>query len=178
MPFVRQRTTRTGSISTTLIEAYRDADGRPRQRILASLHGEPDTLCALAKLAAQRAALREEKQALEQDAVAANQVYEVVTQKALQGHQYSPSERQEIDFLLTKRKYLLKRIKQIEAALTVIQRDGVIIKKHCLATPEQIQDAVQAYKKRYSEAEALVLGAEFALKDAKASLRRLSVRPR
>jgi hypothetical protein len=34
----------------TLIEAYRDKSGRPRQRILANLYGEQDTLRALAKL--------------------------------------------------------------------------------------------------------------------------------
>jgi hypothetical protein len=176
MPFVRQRTTRIGSISTTLIEAYRDADGRPRQRILASLHGEPDTLCALAKLAAQRAALREEKQALEQDAIAANQVYEVVTQKALQGHQYSAFERQEIDSLMAKRKRLLKRLAQVEAALVTIEKNGAVIKKHCRATAEEIQAAIRAYQERYQEAEALVLNMDLALKEAKASLRQLSLR--
>ena len=62
MAFVRTRGTTTG-----LIEAYRDENGRPRQRLLANLHGEPDTLSALAKLAARRKALRTELDALGQD---------------------------------------------------------------------------------------------------------------
>src|SRR5262249_10915318 len=47
MAFVRKRITKAGSVSTTLVEAYRDDQGRPRQRVLANLHGESDTLCAL-----------------------------------------------------------------------------------------------------------------------------------
>ena len=54
MAFVRKRTTKAGSVSTTLVEAYRDKNDRPRQRILANLHGEPDTLGALAKLTLKR----------------------------------------------------------------------------------------------------------------------------
>jgi hypothetical protein len=50
MAYVRQRTTKTGAVSTALVESYRDAQGRPRQRLLANLHGEPDTLRALARL--------------------------------------------------------------------------------------------------------------------------------
>ena len=48
MAYVRKRTTKAGSVSTTLVESYRDETGRPRQRVLANLHGEPDTLRALA----------------------------------------------------------------------------------------------------------------------------------
>jgi hypothetical protein len=35
MAYVRKQ---AGSLSTTLVEAYRDKSGRPRQRILANLH--------------------------------------------------------------------------------------------------------------------------------------------
>ena len=89
MAYVRQRTTKAGAISTTLVAAYRDGNSRPRQRILANLHGEPSTLAALAKLAAQRDLLRKERETLAEEAVAANKFYEVVTQHTLLGHRYS-----------------------------------------------------------------------------------------
>jgi hypothetical protein len=53
MAYVRTRTTKAGTLSTALVEAYRDAQGRPRQRLLANLHGEPTPLQALAKLTVQ-----------------------------------------------------------------------------------------------------------------------------
>ena len=61
MAYVRKRTTKAGSPSTTLVEAYRDRRGRPRQRVLANLHGEPDTLRALAKLACMHEVLSEQR---------------------------------------------------------------------------------------------------------------------
>ncbi len=64
MAFVKKRTTKSGSITTTLVESFRDEKGRPRQRVLANLHGMPDILSALAKLAAQRERLRKEKESL------------------------------------------------------------------------------------------------------------------
>jgi hypothetical protein len=54
MAYIKRRITKTGTVSTALVEAYRDEQGRPRQRLLASLRGEPDTLRALARLTMQR----------------------------------------------------------------------------------------------------------------------------
>jgi hypothetical protein len=173
MAFVRKRTA-----STTLVESYRDDRGRPRQRILANLHGEPDTLAALAKLAALRASLREELEPLVKERVEANQFYEIVTTNTLQGHRYSADERKEIDGLMRQRKRLLERIAKTERDLDIIQRDGAVIKKYCSATPDEIQAAIQAFKQKHQEAEYLILGMEFALKqqvkEAKAKLRRLN----
>jgi hypothetical protein len=45
-----------------LVEAYRDAQGRPRQRRLANLHGEPDGLQALARLNVQAEFVRDPHQ--------------------------------------------------------------------------------------------------------------------
>jgi hypothetical protein len=178
MPFIRKRSTKAGSISSTLVESYRNEAGRPRLRVLANLHGEPDTLSALAKLAAQRADLRREKEALDKEMVEANQFYEIVTTSTLQGRKYDAAERQEIDRLMIARKRLLKRMAQVDAALAVIQRGGAVVKKHCSATPEEIQAAIQAYRERQHDAQCLVMGLEFAgkeqLKEAKATLRRLS----
>jgi hypothetical protein len=173
MVFVRMRGTTTG-----LIEAYRDENGRPRQRLLANLHGEPDTLSALAKLAARRKALRTELDALRQDEVGADQFSAVFTGKVLAGHQCSAAERKEIDQRLRRRERLLARITEIEAALAVIEKDGAVIKKHCDASPAEVQAAVQRFQKKFRDAETLNLGLEYALreqsKEAKAKLRRLS----
>jgi DNA repair exonuclease SbcCD ATPase subunit len=177
MAYVRQRTTKAGTVSTTLVESYRDPQGRPRQQVLANLHGEPDTLRALAKLAAQREALRKEMETLAADKVHANQFYEVVTHKALHGHEYNADRRKEIDGLLRERERLLKRLATIERGLATIQKHGAIIKKHCTASADEIQDAIRAYKKELSEAETLVVGMELVLgqlKEAKIAFRRKS----
>jgi hypothetical protein len=182
MAFVRTRKTDglcRETISTVLLESYRE-NGRVRQHILANLHGEPDTLSALAKLATMRADLREEKERLDKEAADANQFYAVVTQSTLyDGRQYDAAERKEIDRLLKVRKRLLKRMAQVDAMLAVIERDGTVIRKHCSASPEEVQAAIRKYKKRVHDAECSALGIEFGLKQhlktARAG-RRLSLR--
>jgi len=67
MAFVRKRTTKTGACSAALVETYRNPDGKPRQRVLANLHGAETVLDALAKLAAQREVLRAERAQLESE---------------------------------------------------------------------------------------------------------------
>jgi hypothetical protein len=173
MAFVRTRGT-----TTTLVEAYRDTNGRPRQRLLANLHGEPDTLSALAKLAARREALQTELAVLRQEESDINPAYRMFTAGVVAGRQYSAAERKEIDPLLRQRDRLLARITAIEAALAVIKKDGIVIKKHCDASPAEVQAAIQRFKKEFYEAEALSLGLEYTLqqsKEVKAKLRRLSI---
>jgi hypothetical protein len=178
MAYVRQRTTKAGTTSTALVEAYRDAQGRPRQRLIANLHGESTPLKALAKVAALRDALRKEKEGLAGEAVHANQFYEVVTQNTLHGHRYNAAERKDIDRLMRQRERSLTRLARIERDLAAIQKDGVSIKKHCTATPDEIQAAIKAHEKERRDAEALVLGIEVVtqgqLRKAKAAFRRLS----
>lgn len=65
MAFVRTRTTASGTVSTTLVESYRTTSGKPRQRVLANLHGAESVLESLAKLAAQRETLKKEMGDLE-----------------------------------------------------------------------------------------------------------------
>ncbi len=100
MPFVRRRTTKAGSVSTTLVEAYRDENGRPRQRILANLHGADTLLEALAKLSAQRERLRKEKAELEPELESAARFYETFTTAVLSGRKYSAAERKEVNRLM------------------------------------------------------------------------------
>ncbi len=52
MAFVRRRTTRGGTLVTTLMESFRDVEGRPRQRTLANLRGAESADQALARLTA------------------------------------------------------------------------------------------------------------------------------
>ncbi|HEY7301261.1 MAG TPA: hypothetical protein VH684_25505 [Xanthobacteraceae bacterium] len=139
MAYVRTRTTKAGNVSTTLVEAYRDDKGQPRQRVLANLHGEPDLLAALAKLAVRRDDLRKEKDKLG------------ATEFPIKDGEIIPAARRAFD-------KLVRRIDQIEADLAVIQKDGIAIKRHCSATPEEVQAAIQAYKKKHAEAEHLALG--------------------
>ena len=84
--------------------------------------------------------------------------------------------------MLRKRERLLKRQAKVEAALTVIEKAGAVIKKHCAATPDEIQAAIRAHKAALHDAEVLALGAEFAALgakstalEAKAKLRRLAI---
>lgn len=58
MAYIRRRASKNGSVSTILVESYRDDQGRPRERALANLHGESTCLDALAKLTVQIEELR------------------------------------------------------------------------------------------------------------------------
>jgi hypothetical protein len=175
MAYVKTRT-RGGSVSTALVEAYRDPQGRPRQRVLANLHGEPDLVSALAKLAVLRADLQEEKGPLAAEVVKADEeIYENGTRYSVDEVEYTAAERKEIGMGM--RQGMLARLAEIDVDLATIQKDGVVIKKHCTGTPEQIQSAIKAYKLKLRDAEALAMGMEFSLGSrlagTKAKLRRL-----
>jgi hypothetical protein len=86
--YVRRRTTKSGTLSTALVESYRDANGKPRQRLLANLHGAEDTLQALARFAVQRDRLRKERAKLEPELPHAEKFYEVVMVNLGTGHRY------------------------------------------------------------------------------------------
>ncbi len=180
MAYVRTRTTSSGAISTALVESHRDEQGRPRQRILANLYGMPDVLSALAKLASERARLRDERDRLVAEIPPAQKFYEMFTTSVLAGRRYSPDERKEIDSLLKARERLLSRFAVIEAALTKIQKDGGVLKKHCDASEAEIQAAIKRHQEKVKEAESMVLGEEFMLRDRsrhKAQWRRLTIAP-
>jgi CO/xanthine dehydrogenase FAD-binding subunit len=84
------------------------------------LHGEPDVLGAMAKLAARCSALREELEAKDRP----HADYEEVTTRTLQGHRYPSDERREIDQGLRLCKRLIQRMAEIDDQLKVIERDG------------------------------------------------------
>jgi hypothetical protein len=152
--FVRKRTTKAGSVSTALVEAYRDHNGRPRHRILANLHGEPDALSAIAKLIWLRVVGWSEQ----------DELYKDLKQTS------------ETDWRAKDR--LLKRFDQIEATVARIDREEAAIRKYCSATDEEIKAAYKAFAERLRDAAHYALGVRMIegkrIKDADTRLRRLS----
>jgi hypothetical protein len=128
MAFVRRRTTRAGSLSTTLVEAYRDADGRPRQRIIANLHGAPDTLNALVRLAYQRESLLKHKQ-----------------DELANASQYS-------------KKVTAQFCAAVDRDLKRLQKTIDTIEQHCTASAGEIRAAYKQYRKQLHDAEAKAYG--------------------
>ena len=174
MAFVRRRNTKSGGLSTALVESYRDASGRPRQRILANLYGAETPLEALAKLAAQRERLRKERAFRQSELDGTAEDYKVVTMGGLQGHRFTPQERKKIDRFLSDRRRVEARIKKIDSALARVQKEGVVVRKHCTASQAEIQTAVRRYKKQLGEAEAAAVVSEHMHDLTKKKLRRLS----
>ena len=181
MAFVRRRVTTSGGlfttpgVCTTLIESYRDTQGRPRQRILANLHGEATPLEALAKLAALRERLREEKAGLDRDLKGADNFYRWFTTASLDGQKFSADEKKEIDRNLPARERLIGRAKKVDVALARIAKDGAAIKKHCDSSPAEIQAAIRKYKKEFRDDETKAAGADFFNKEMKKASRRFSI---
>jgi hypothetical protein len=152
MAFVVRRTTKAGSLSTALVESYRDEQGRPRQRHLANLHGELTPLEALAKLALSHDLLlggREEEHAEPSHSGAG---FVLIPERALIEHN--------------------RRMLQIERQLAVIERDMAAINKHCTASDDEFEEAVQCYRKEYCELFERAAGLTFASKQVHAALRR------
>lgn len=152
MAYVRKRTTKAGSLSTTLVEAYRDKSGHPRQRVLANLHGETDTLRTLAKLAVMHDVLSEQRE--EEHAEPSNRGagFVLVSDRALTEHNH--------------------RIAQINRQLATIERDMAAINKHCSASDNEFQEAVQRYREECRKAFEWAFGLAMARKQADAALRR------
>jgi hypothetical protein len=148
MAYVRHRTTKTGAVSTVLVESYRDENGKPRQRILANLHGEPDVLSAHAKLLALWGCLHD-------------QYKELCAEYDKEG-----------------KESVFREIKKIERKLDINYKEGEVIEKHCTATPEQIDAAIKAFQSKLRDAAMTCLGVEIVLgkdrKKAKAQLRRIT----
>jgi hypothetical protein len=151
MTHVRRRTTKAGSISTALVESYRDEKGRPRQRLLANLHGEPDTVSAVAKLEFKRDGLRKHRD------------------------EWPGSEDDtgnEDDRMMM--------ADYFEEGLASLENEISVIKKHCSANTDEIQAAIAAHKIALDDAVAIAIGSlmyvhrhEDAHKAAKAKLRRI-----
>jgi hypothetical protein len=153
MAYVRKRTTKAGSVSTTLVESYRDESGRPRQRVLANLHGEPDLLRALAKLAVMHDVLSKQLEEEQAESSKEGAGFVLVTERALTEYNH--------------------RIVQIDRQLAAIERDVAAINEHCTASDDEFQEAAQRYRREYCEAFERAMGLAMARRDADAVLRRM-----
>ena len=175
MAFIRKRQTSSGNISTALVESFRDARGKPRQRVLANLHGCETLVKAIAKLAAQRQRLKAEKKLLDGELIWMEEFYQNITASALAGAKWNVADRKEINKGLRQREQMLGRVSGIEKALKQIERNGNTIKKHCTASAEEIQAEIKEYKNELKDAEALLVGVDYTKGEAKREYRRLSV---
>lgn len=164
-------------MSTHLVESYRDEQGRPRQRVLANMHRMPDIVSTLAKLAVQRDRLRKERDQLTPEIEQAEQFYRAIMTNTLAGHRYRADQRKEIDRLMRLRKRFLKRAKEIEKTLSIIQKDGAVIRKHCPAANAEIQEAAKKYRQELERTEAIVALNELSRRKSREDLRRLSMSP-
>src|SRR5258705_3756966 len=114
MTYIRRRNSKAGSLSTALVESYRDEKGRPRQRLLANLYGEPDTVSALAKLEFRLDAMRKNRDELRAEA------------------------RSEDDKMMVAEFF--------DDKLAAAENQISTIRKHCSATPDELQAAIAAHK--------------------------------
>jgi hypothetical protein len=142
---IRKRTTKAGSVSTTLIEAYRDKRGRPRQHVLANLYGEQNTLRALVKLVLKHDALLEQRE-----------------------EEHAEPSKRGANFVL-----VTEHMAHIDRQLAAIERDIAAISEHCTASEDEFQEAVQRYKEECGRALEKALGLAMASKQANAAVRKL-----
>jgi hypothetical protein len=165
MAYIVQRTTKAGSLSTALSESHRDEHGRPRRHQLANLHGETDPLRALAKVETQGGVLLEMRDELLEEWDKARKAYEAMDE-------YSPpAERRKV---VREESRLFNQLTQVENTLTALVRDCDAIKKHCGATQEAIDAAIETHRQEFRKAFELSVGLHLASREAKAKLDRLS----
>ena len=156
MAFIRKRTTKTGAVSTALVESYRGEDGKPRHRIIANLHGAETLAAALGRLAAERDGLRKERAQIAPHiewakdwASHEDELIEMVLgvegRKTAEGH-------------LREAKRLLKRVAKIDSRLPEIQKEGVAIKKHCTATADEVRAEAAKHAKYLHDRKCVELG--------------------
>lgn len=169
MAFIRRRTTKNGVTSTALVESYRRA-GKPRHRILANLHGAASAAEALGRLAAERDGLRKERAKLEPHISNAQDWVDL--EEELFDLILGCEKRKEVDETLRWGKRLLKRIAEIDLRLARIQKEGVIIKKHCSAGPEEIRAHASRWAKHLYDMECFKLGQKFMLAQGLAEMRK------
>ena len=149
MAYIRKRTTKAGSVSTTLVESYRDEMGRPRQRVLANLHGEPDLTRALAKLVTLHELLLKQRSGEHVEPSGNGEGFVLVTDRALTEYNH--------------------HIVQIDRRLAAIERDTVVINEHCAANDDELLEAMQLYKEEYCKAFEQSMGLAIARKQADAA---------
>ena len=162
MAYIRKRITKAGAVSTTLIEAYRDKQGRPRQRILANLHGQPTIAAALARLWVNAELLEGERNELAEELRdSSSAVLDGSGRPGALMVQFKPG----------------MRLGAINAALAIIDREIAVLLEHLEASDEEVSAAIRTYRKALSDAACTVLGMEMTIglkhRKAKAALRHI-----
>jgi hypothetical protein len=148
MAYVRRRVTSSGSFSTALVEAYRDDRGRPRQRLLANMHGEPDVMRALVKAQWRLTALEELIE--EHRGMAASDPYAKAHPQRV-----------------------ARYFAELDAKRDVIKREVEVLSAHCTAGDDEMRAAVKERGQAVRDAEAAAKEAFLWSKVFRAELRRL-----
>ena len=156
MAFVRRRTTANGTLVTTLMESYRDAEGRPRQRTLANLHGAESADQALARLDAVRTRLERLAAAVESEA---SSVARAGASFAGRSDAQLPWEdRIERAALANRSRWLEARKAQLAAALEALATDRDRLAPHRTWDEKQMKRAVAREGKALDKATKTAVG--------------------
>ena len=155
MAYVRQRITRTGTVSTALVESYRDGQATPAT--------------APARQPARRA--RYAKGA----GAAGRATDEPARGTETTDERGTDDDGEAVDVATARRVFAA-----IDAELAKLAREQTIIRKHCTATGKQIQAATRAYQQELEDAVNAAMGRmvelwglEKGLKKAKTKVRRM-----
>ena len=154
MAFIRKRTTKNGVVSTALVEAYRSG-GKPKHRIIANLHGATTLAEAVGRLAAKRDRLKKERAALAADEPHVRELLQAVHENTyVRGITYTGDELRKVKRLQRQANRLLRRLPEIDAEIDQINIEGGMIKKHCIATADEIRAEAAKYVKQFDDDEA------------------------
>jgi hypothetical protein len=137
MAYVRQRTTKAGSLSTALVEAYRDAQGRPRQRLLVNMHGEPDVVRALVKAVHRQ-----------------NTLEKFIAEERAEIKTWEKDDDYDAE-------WVARYLGRLGAELDGIKREIEVLSKHCTASKDEIRAATRAYASALNTAIEATAGAAF-----------------
>lgn len=162
MAFVRRRRTRGGTLVTTLMESFRDPQGRPRQRTLANLHGADSADEALARVAAVMARLEELCRAVEAEAKAVARA----TAPLVGGREARlPWEvRIERDALESRHRWLEARGAQLRASLAALAADRAKLEPHRTWDDAKLQRAIKREGRALDAAARAAVGERLAAK--------------
>ena len=162
MAFVRRRTTSGGTLVTTLMESFRDEQGRPRQRTLANLHGADSPDEALARLAAVMARLEELCHSVEAEARAVAQASAPLA--AGREAQLPWKARIERGALESRGRWLKARGAQLRAALAALDADRAKLQAHRTWDDARLQRAIKREGRALDDAAKAAVGERLAAK--------------
>ncbi len=162
MAFVRRRRTPGGTLVTTLMESFRDEQGRPRQRTLANLHGADSADEALARLAAVMARLEELCRSVEAEAEAvARGTAPLVGRREAQLPWQARIERSALE---SRGRWLKARGAQLRAALAALDADRAKLEAHRTWDDAKLQRAIEREGRALDAATKAAVGERLAAK--------------